>query len=527
MGMATQGGGAGVWSLAAAAAGGLGAWGLAAAGQAGFGAVVLGAGLAAAAAVRRLGPDPAVAGPGSDVPELLGRVEGRGQAIRDVTRGLQEHATLLAWVVDSLGQTTAEVRSGIESFREAMGRVEGHAGEVLRSSQRGTEFIEAMGQSTEELFQGADTLNRAVEDATASMVQIHAAMSGVEQGVALLSATSDRTTEFISQVGQAMGAIRARTDQSLQVSRKVEAYARRGREVVVQVGQGVDAIRRASEGMVGSVQALSHQSREIEGVLGIITDVAQETGLLSLNAAILAAQAGEKGAAFGVVADQIRSLAQRTRDSTKHIEELVRGIQTNIAEANRGLAANLGAVQEGEALGREAVQQLELIEGAVGESLAQASQVVKAAEDQDEKSRAMVSAAGEVNQSLHGVAENLGQSLREMDRIQALIQSLAALSESVRGAAEAHRHTGWKTAELMESFAVQVQGIHGLVGEQRGTSGRLEAALDQVAESSSSTRESLETIHGVVKELVGQSDGLRQDVGALRGREEDGTDGTA
>lgn len=457
-------------------------------------------------------PQAAVA---AEIRRLLDGVEASGASIRNVVRHLQEHATLVAWVIDSLNEAVSGARASLGSMHEAMARVADHAGQVLSASLQGSAFIEDMGVRTEELYQSADTLNRAVEEATDSIEQVHEALSGVQHGVALLSESSDRTTQFISQVGGAMGAIRERTEQSLGVAKKVEAHARRGRETVSRLGEGVEEIRRSSEAMMQSVRALSLQSREIEGVLGIITDVAEETGLLSLNAAILAAQAGEKGAAFAVVAGQIRSLAHRTRESTKHIEDLIRGIQNNITDANLALAHNIEAVEDGGAMGQEAVHQLELIEGAVAESVDLVGRIAQAAGEQDEKSRAMVDAAGEVNSSLHAVAQNLGQSIHEMDRIQALIQSLAALSEAVRTASEEQRGTGRKTRELMGSLSTQVEGIHAVVDRQTQTAAALDQALGQVAESSESTGESLGTIHTIVNDLVTQSDGLQEEVRSL------------
>lgn len=523
--------------VGAAAGGGTVAWALAAAGYPGAGAAFGLAGIAGGAFLAsrkqsealginglwellrttRERPDHPLASVSAELGGLLERVENSGKSIRDVVRHLQEHATLVAWVIDTLNDTVSGARKSLGSMQGAMHRVRDHAGEVLRASIQGADLIQDMGGRTEELFQSTDTLNQSVEEATSSVFQIHGALSSVQQGVALLSEASDRTTQFISQVGAAMGAIRQNTDESLAVAQKVDDHARRGREIVGRVGRGVEQIRRSSEGMVESVQALAKQSREIEGILGIITDVAEETGLLSLNAAILAAQAGERGAAFAVVADQIRSLAYRTRESTKHIAELIGGIQTNIAEANRSLERNLEAVDDGEKMGQEAVRQLELIERAVGDSVDQVRRISQAAQDQDEKSRTMVDAAGEVNSNLHQVAENLGQSINEMDRIQALVQSLAALSQFVRGAAEEHRQTGWKTKELMGSLSAQVEGIHALVDGQTETSVNLDQSLCQVSESSDSTRESLETIHKIVNDLVGHSDLLQEEVHSLMG----------
>ncbi|MBI5016647.1 MAG: methyl-accepting chemotaxis protein [Deltaproteobacteria bacterium] len=534
-----------IWAgVSSMGVGGAVAWGLAVSGHPWPGAAVWAVGLAGALLSLSRDPGPratlhiadllraaegdpqhpqaAVAG---EIRRLLEGVEASGKSIRNVVRHLQEHATLVAWVIDSLNDAVAGARTSLQSMQEAMGSVAEHASEVLSASQTGSSLIETMGDRTEELFQSADTLNGAVEEASSSIVQIHEALSGVQQGVGLLSEASDRTTQFISQVGAAMGAIRERTGESLAVAQKVEDHARQGRDTVARVGRGVEEIRKASVAMVQSVHALGEQSREIEGVLGIITDVAEETSLLSLNAAILAAQAGEKGAAFAVVADQIRSLAHRTRESTKHIEDLIRGIQSNIVAANLGLSRNLEAVEDGGDMGREAVRQLELIEGAVGESVEVVRRIAQAAQEQDEKSRAMVDAAGEVNASLHTVAQNLGHSIHEMDRIQALVQSLAALSEAVHSASEEHRDAGWKTRDVVGSLSTQVEGIHGLLDRQTETAGSLDQVLGQVAESSESTRESLGTIHSIVNDLVAQSDRLQEEVqGLSSGPEEEDHD---
>ncbi len=521
-------------ALGLAAAGGLGAWALAAAGSPGLGAAAWVAGAAGALSLlwrgrplppaRTLGelveqvrdrPDHPQVGLVHELRGLVGRVEGHGSAARDVVRQVQEHATLIAWVIDTLDRAVSGASESLAAMQEAMGRVGEHAGEVLAASQLGVENLKVMGGSTEELFQGAQTLNRSVEEATASVLQVHAALSGVLESVSLLSEASDRTTEFVSQVGEAMAGIRGRIDQNLSLAQRVEDAARRGREVVDQVGSGVKAIRDSSEDMMESIHALGRQSHEIEGVIGIITDVAEETSLLSLNAAILAAQAGEKGAAFGVVADQIRSLARRTRESTKHVEELIRGIQSNITGANRALAANLEAVEDGEELGREAVRQLDLIAEAVDQSVGQSREIVRAAQGTDEKAATMVNAAGEVNQNLHRVAETLNEGLEQMTRIQTLIQTLSALSQSVRAATARHREAGRSTADLMGSFRREVEEIHALLAGQKGTAASLETALAEVGESSTSTRESLDALHGIVKELVTQADGIREELGVF------------
>ncbi len=530
----TTGGNGGTWL---AGAGGLAGVALAAAGLGWAGAAVCAAAVGGGLWLGRNQPPPgglkdlvrearggrcsALVPVVQDVEALVDRFDVYGESIRDVVRRLQEHATVVAWVIDTLNTAVAGARDGLDGIHASMARVRDHAAAVRQASEEGAAFVADAGRSTEALFESAETLNRSVEEATASMAQIHAALAGIQEAVDRVSEASDRTTRFVEQVGDAMGYIRGRIDESFELFQKVEGHASQGREAVERVSGGIQAIRDTYNEMVASIQALGRQSREIEGILGIITDVSEETGLLSLNAAILAAQAGEKGAAFGVVADQIRSLAQRTRENAKHIAELIRGVQTNIADANRALGSNLEAVEDGLSLGQEAVREIELIGENVSRSVEQARGIAQEAQAQDEQARAMVASAGEVNESLHRVAANLGQGMGEMARVQDLIRSLSALSQSVRAAADEHRDVGRRTSGLMASLSGQVEEIHGLLDAQSEAGEKLHQNLDTVAESSDSTRESLETIHAIVGEMVDEADGLRAVVVQLRGDEDE------
>jgi len=525
------------WPVAAWVAGGLGVVGAGLA-WAGFGPV--GVGVAVAGLAAGLVPGRGVTAPGSlaelldlaqadpdgpsapladELQERFRRLDTHGDAIRDVVRKLQEHATLLGWVIDTLAESVRGSRDGLRTMGDAGERVWQRAERVREASSQGLAFMDTLSQSTEELFSGAETLNRSVEEATASIAQIYGALREIHGNVDRVSEASDRTTAFVAQVGRAMGEIRRRIDRSLALFQEVESSAGGGKDAVRRVGEGIDRIRGASENLGRAVQALGEQSREIEGILAVITEVAEETGLLSLNAAILAAQAGEKGAAFAVVADQIRSLARRTRENAAQIGELIRGVQANIAEANRGLAESLEAVEEGRGLGAKAEDEIEQIERAVTAAVEEAREIAGAAQTQDEQARAMVSAADEVNASLHRVAENLDQGMQEMDRVQALNQTLAALSQSLRAAADSHRDTGRETAELMASFAREVEEIGSLLEDQRRAAVALEGHLNAVAESGESASESLLGFHDIVRTLVAEADGLRADTARDGGAE--------
>jgi methyl-accepting chemotaxis protein len=277
-------------------------------------------------------------------------------------------------------------------------------------------------------------------------------------------------------------------------------------------GRGVEEIRRSSESTMQRIEELSRKSRQIEQVLGIITEVADETNLLSLNAAILAAQAGERGAAFAVVADQIRNLAHRTQDSIRHIEGIIREVQENIRETNLRMSQSLEAVRQGETYGREAVEQLSLIEQAVTESVEQAREIAAAAEQQHGTAGEMVSISGEVNKDIHSILSHLQQSTKEMGGIRSLVQQVSVLSDSVRTSARTNHQSALDVSILMGSFVNQMEEIDSLVEGERNDIKALDQAMGPVGESAEATNESLETIHKIVTELVHHADNLQDEV---------------
>ncbi len=454
-----------------------------------------------------------------EIVSLSHRLEAHGEASREVVRRLQEHATLLAWVIDTLDHAVAGAHEGLDEMGAAAKRVRDRAAAVREMSADGMMAVDDLARASEQLHAEAETLNRSVEGSTASMVQIHRTMAGVHRDLDEVSDASDRTFAFIVQVGRAMGSVRERIERSLERFQQMEAHAAQGRGSVDRVRGGIERIRHASERMVRSVQSLAEQSREIEGILEIITDVAEETGLLSLNAAILAAQAGEKGTAFGVVADQIRALARRTRDNATRIARLVEGVQAHIAEANRGIEENLEAVEEGLALGQQASEAIRRIEQVVSASVEEARGIAVSVLEQDEQARTMVDAAGRVNESLHRVAESIHRGMEEMEDVRGRVQGLGTLSEALREAAERQREMGRKMADLMHGVVGQVEDIQKLLDEQDKAAEELTEHLTAVVSSAGSTGESLQQIHAAVRRLVEEADGLRADVRRLLGSE--------
>ena len=152
----------------------------------------------------------------------------------------------------------------------------------------------------------------------------------------------------------------------------------------------------------GRIRALEERAKQVSSIANVIKDIAGQTNLLALNAAIEAARAGEQGRGFAVVADEVRKLAERTSSATLEIEQMITGIQNDTVGAVEAMSAALPEVQEGVELANSASESLQAIEDGARRTLERVGEVADATLEQ---SSASTSIAQRVEQIANMVEE--------------------------------------------------------------------------------------------------------------------------
>jgi methyl-accepting chemotaxis protein len=242
-------------------------------------------------------------------------------------------------------------------------------------------------------------VKRATLQVSGSAHRIRTSTEHLSRGSEAQASQIVETSSAIDEMSTSIGHVAENTEQSAGVSRHARESARKGGQAVQDTIEGMNRIRGQVQDCAKRIKRLGESSQEIGEIVQLISDIADRTSILALNASIQAAMAGDAGQGFAVVAEEVERLADRSNDATKQIAALVKAIQGETAEAVAAMEESTREVVGGSQLALEA-----------GEALSEIEEV-------SEKLDELISGISQATKQQARGAEALAKSMNEIARV--------------------------------------------------------------------------------------------------------------
>jgi methyl-accepting chemotaxis protein len=434
----------------------------------------------------------------SSLREMLRNIQGTGD-------GLYEAMTLMSGAVAKMSQgarvqqeSTEHTATVVDHMVTLNKNVETNARDMSQAATDASSSASEMASSIEEVAANTVSLLSSVDDTASSIEQMIASIKQVSENTDALSASAEQTSSSITEMSASVKEVEERAVESARLAEKVSnEAAERGMAAATEATRGMQNIREAVEAGAEVVNRLGKRSLEIGRILKVIDEVTDQTGLLALNAAILAAQAGEHGKGFAVVAEEIKDLAERTAASTQ------------TAESVQAMGRGIKAVETGADLvnvTRDVLQQ-------VAETSLQSAETARAIEKTTAEQARSVSQITEASVNVADQVEQIATALQEQrrgsERIAQAAERMREITRQVKTATQEQTAGGRQIADAFESVTAQTAQVAGSTSEQSRGAQQISEAMARVQKITQDTVDVSIEMDMAVQTLKAKSDALR------------------
>ncbi len=269
-------------------------------------------------------------------------------------------------------------------------------------------------------------LNRHTNDLSVSAEQLSRVSDETNSGMASQQMQTEQAATAMNQMAATVQEVARNAETAAASAGEAHSEASEGQRTVEESVSSIQQLSETVERASGVIGRLEQDSMEIGGVLDVIRNIAEQTNLLALNAAIEAARAGEQGRGFAVVADEVRTLASRTQKSTQEIQEMIERLQAASKEAVSAMGESTQQANTGAEFANKAGEVLQSISGSIMQISDMNTQIASASEEQSQ-------VAEEINRNVVGISEIGEHTAQGAQQTASASDGLSLLAEQIKG----------------------------------------------------------------------------------------------
>jgi len=434
----------------------------------------------------------------SDVAKrVLERVQGVQYLPEQVTAimtRIEASADAQEEAVEETASLLANINSSIRDINE---RVE----QLQRSADESASSILEMGSSVDEVTRNVATLHESVELSTSSVHEMSASIRQVAESAEQVQHIAESTASSMTQMDRVVQEVTGHAQEAASLTQKVSEGAEIGARAVEDTICDIERIHeRTTEARLG-LEKLVGRISEIGGILGAIGEINDETNLLSLNAAIIAAQAGEQGKAFLVVANHVKTLAKRTAASTKDIEKLILDVQAESVSAVGAMKAGIEAIDTGVQRSRAAGEALAAIRSSAHEASSRVEGIAHATDEQARGSKLVAQAAQDTSSQVQQISAAMTEQNKVSEQMLKNAERALELCRHVHRSTEEQRETRRYITDSISSITEMIRQIRECTANHGKASESVSAAVTRLLENAHKAGQHVPEVNGILAQL--------------------------
>jgi methyl-accepting chemotaxis protein len=333
-------------------------------------------------------------------------------------------------------EAKGEMNEILIAFAEMQGNLRGLVKEIQVTSNR-------VASTSQELASSAEEMN-------ASTQQVSSAIQQMSQGSQSQAAQVEDTAKVMKEMSDSVNEVTSRSQSAAESTSKMTENAESGRKAVEEAVMKMREIQNVVNDSATTIGSLGKRSEEIGQIVDVITNITDQTNLLALNAAIEAARAAEQGRGFAVVAEEVKNLAEDSREAADRIAVMIKEIQQETGKAVEGMQRGTNEVEEG----------------------------LQAVNSTDEAFQEIFSGATSSAEEVQAISASTQQQMAGTERVAKSIDTIASVAEESASAAEESASSTEELTASMEDMTARAQELSEMALNLQRSSGRFKIEAD-------------------------------------------------
>ncbi len=414
-------------------------------------------------------------------------------------------------------EAVEEAASSVNEMHFSLKDIAENVEDLYQTSERTSSSVLEMTASVNEVANTMTDLSSSIEETSTAIIQMNSVIRQIAVNVEELSTAAEQTAASASEISASVREVESTAKQSASVAEAVASDAQQlGIRSIEKTIEGMGRIESASRRTAEVVNRLGERAESIGSILTVIEDITDQTGLLALNAAILAAQAGEHGKGFAVVAGEIRGLANRTASSTQEIGKLITAVQEETKDAVDAMRQGVIFAEEGLKLSRDAGEALRKILERAERSREMSIIISNASVEQANGVRQVSAAVDKINEMTHQIARATNEQKLGSEQIMRASERMSEITRFVRNATSEQAKGSKDITNAVESMSTKVGLVNRAAGEVRAGSDLIVKAIERIKTIVKDNSELASGLDQAVDMLAKQAGSLKKSIEKFR-----------